>query len=79
MAAGLLAGCGGDAAREAAPLPVRLRLVQPAGGGPGGVRYSASIVPRAQGDGAFKVNGRPTSTNGFGVCCAKDGRLVGVY
>lgn len=51
-----LAGCGAEAAPEAAPLPVT--VVQVAGGtGSNGARYSASLTPDAEVQVAFKVSG----------------------
>ncbi len=50
----LACGKGKDEAHPG--IPVRLNVVQEAGG-PGGIRYSASVEPRAQVDVAFKANG----------------------
>ena len=55
MAATVLA-CGKEKHEAGPGIPVRLSVVQEAGG-PGGVRYSASVEPRAQVDVAFKANG----------------------
>jgi RND family efflux transporter MFP subunit len=52
----LVAGCGGHASDAPAGVPVKVMVVG-ASGGVDGIRYSATVTPRAQVDLAFKVNG----------------------
>lgn len=54
--AGMALACGKGKDEPQPGIPVRLHVVQ-AAGGPGGIRYSASVEPRAQVDVAFKANG----------------------
>src|SRR5262245_24229580 len=51
-----VAGCGKGEQHRPEPLPVRVQVVQTAGGADG-VRYSAQVLPDVEIDLAFKVSG----------------------